>query len=183
MTERAKSQGTRWLLWASTSAGLALLAFNIALQQRNAKLVASLEKFEQSRGPQPGSVIPEIVGERPSGEPASVRFGSKTLILVLSGVCKVCSENWPAWRELVNSLPGGTPVLYADVTDTINDKYMARFMVPAAEVITRIDLSTKWRYNLRETPQTVVVAAGGKVERAWIGKLTTQDIRDVRSAF
>ena len=169
--------------WTIMTVGLALLAFNVALQRRNSKLEASLAEIEQSRGPRPGSVITEIVGERPSGEPFTVRFNAQTLVLVLSATCRICDENWPMWRELMDSLPKGTPVLFADVNDGVNQTYMTRFAMQPDKAVTKINLAAKWQYNLRETPETLVVAAGGRVERAWIGKLTAADINDVRARF
>jgi hypothetical protein len=169
--------------WAIVIAALALLAINVALQRRNSELEASLSDMEQSRGPQPGTVIPEIVGERPSGGQFTVRFGERTLVLVLSATCHICVENWPAWRQLISSLPKSTPVLFADVNDAVNERYMAKFAMSPERVVTKINLAAKWQYNLRETPETLVVAAGGKVEKTWIGKLNAADILDIRARF
>ncbi|HVO99855.1 MAG TPA: hypothetical protein VMT15_17405 [Bryobacteraceae bacterium] len=69
------------------------------------------------------------------------------------------------------------------MNDSVNDKYLAKLMIPAERVITRIDFGIRWRYDLRETPQTIVVAAGGKVEKAWKGRLSSKDIIEVKLAF
>lgn len=169
--------------WAIAVVGLALLVLNVALQRRNSQMETSLAELERSRGPQPGVVIQEIVGETPSGAPITLHFNERTLVLAMSARCKPCSENWPAWREVVSSLPSGAQVVYADVTDSVNDRYLANFAIPAGRVITRIDFGARWRYDLRETPETIVVAAGGKVEKVWKGRLSAKDIIEAKSAF
>jgi hypothetical protein len=156
---------------------LGLLGANFGLQRQNAKLTSALEEIQNQRGPQPGMVIRSIAGARLSGDAVTVNLSDPSLLLLFSTGCKICTENLPRWREVVSGAKPGTQVVYADLTDGVSENYLAKYMIPSAQVVTRIDFESKWRYDLRATPQTVILGRAGKVEKVWKGLMTPQDVK------
>lgn len=157
---------------------IVFLALNIALQYQNSRLSAALDDVRHARGPRPGGMLPQLAGQDLRGQPVVFRFSDlkgSTLLLALSARCKACSDNWPKWRSIVRRLSGRFPVVYADVADSVSDEYVNRFGAPRDRLITRIDLRTRWMHDLRDTPQTVVLGKGGRIERVWMGLLSQKD--------
>lgn len=168
---------------AILAAGIALLGVNLQLQRRNSALESALVDLRAARGPQLGTEIPEFIGTTVSGKPISVRFPSRTLVLVFSARCKPCTENWPSWTELTAGMPSGIPVVYADVTDSVSDQFIEKFSIPRDGIVTRIDLGTKWMFDLRETPETMVLGPGGRVEGVWRGTMSRTDLASAKQAL
>lgn len=162
---------------------LGLLVVNVVLQRENTHLLKTLDQTENSRGPQPGLELRSLTGTSPYGNPIVVRLSDRSLLLLFSVGCKVCTQNWPNWKDLVHRSPVGTQVTYADITDHVSERYIADHSISPQAIITRIEVAEKWRYDLRETPQTVLIGGRGVVEKVWRGLLTPQDVDAVLSAI
>jgi hypothetical protein len=117
------------------------------------------------------------MGARLSGETVTVKFTDVSLLLLFSTGCQICTENLPRWKELVQAVRPDIQVVYADATDRVSERYLVKYMIPPERVITKIDIESKWRYDLRETPQTIILGKGGKVEKVWKGKMTPEDVK------
>lgn len=80
-------------------------------------------------------------------------------------------------------MPSGIPVVYADVTDSVSDQFIEKFSIPRDGIVTRIDLGTKWMFDLRETPETMVLGPGGRVEGVWRGTMSRTDLASAKQAL
>jgi hypothetical protein len=156
---------------------LGLLGANIGLQRRYAGLVGDLEQVQNARGPHAGIELPAISGIRPTGEAVTVKFSEGSLLLLFSAGCGICAENWPRWKELIGGVKPGTQIVYGDVTNSVSENYLAKYAIPAELVLTKMSPETKWFYDLRATPQTIIFGPDGTIKKVWTGRMKSEDVK------
>lgn len=74
-------------------------------------------------------------------------------------------------------------ITYANVGPPINIAYAAQHGLTGATLLTEVDPEYQAEYNLRLTPQTILLTQNGTVERVWIGLLNEKDINQIIDSF
>ncbi len=156
------------LLWL---AGLAVLAENIILLQQNRRLL-------QAAAPQitAGTQLQMLSGVALDGrlEPVTLPpAGSRLLIITFSPGCPACQANQDGWMRLASTLEQkGVRVLWVsrDPIEITRD-YCIKHGIPLSDVLADPPYRTYVQLGLARVPNTLLVGAGGTVEKVWAGRL------------
>lgn len=166
---------------------IAVLSFNVLLVIQNRALKLCLAEPTPELIPRIGSRFPVIQGSGPRGSHLSISFANRTepsLLLVFSPDCMICQMNWPMWQLLGrDSQMQARQITYANVGPPINVAYAAQHGLTGATLLTEVDPEYQAEYNLRLTPQTILLTQSGTVERVWIGLLNEKDINQIIDSF
>ena len=167
--------------------GAALLLVNFLLVQQNKKLKVMASRPDRALEVKPGTALPPLEGFDSDEAMRIVDYGQdsrKTVLLVFSPRCKACEENMPNWKSIVNGVDQRSFQLAAVSLQSEGVKeYASRHGINQIPVLAKIDPKYRVTYNLALTPQTILVAADGKVEKVWTGVLSEEDKQDVELAL
>jgi hypothetical protein len=167
--------------------GAALVLLNVLLVQQNKKLKVLAKRPDRALEVKPGTALPPLEGFDSNGARHSIGYGQdsrKTVLLVLSPLCHACEENMPNWEAIINGLDRRSFQLAAVSLQSEGFKeYASRHGINQVPVLTKIDPKYRVTYNLALTPQTILIAADGKVEKVWTGVLREEDKKDVELAL
>lgn len=107
-------------------------------------------------------------------EPISLpSAGSKILIITFSPGCPACQANQERWMKLASTLvQQGIRVLWVsrDPSDITRD-YCLKHGIALADTLSDPPYRTYLQLGLARVPNTVLVGAGGTVEKVWAGRL------------
>lgn len=159
-----------------------LLGYNFALQKKVASLRKENQDLLSNEAPAVDSFVRRVEGRDLSNQELSIDFVSqpkRTLLLVFSPLCRFCTETWPNWHMLLRSAQGAN-VVFADTSGEADLGYFQKMGVSPPVQVIRIGMQTKVAYNLNATPTTVLLRPGGRVEGAWVGPLSDDDLDAVR---
>lgn len=156
------------LVWVSA---LAVLVENVALFRQNRRLL-------DAAAPQivAGTQLRMLSGLALDGHVEAINLptaGSKLLIVTFSPECPTCQANQEAWTKLADILrQHGMRVLWVsrDPIDTTKD-YCLTHGIPFSEILADPPYRTYVQLGLARVPNTLLVGAGGKVEKVWLGRL------------
>jgi peroxiredoxin len=167
--------------------GATLLLVNVLLVQQNKKLKVLASRADRALEVKPGTALPPLEGFDINGAKHSVDYGRdsrKTVLLVLAPRCQACEENMPNWEAIINGIDQRSFRLAAVSLQSEGVKeYASRHGINQIPVLTKIDPKYRVRYNLALTPQTILIAADGKVEKVWTGVLRGEDKHDLELAL
>jgi peroxiredoxin len=163
---------------------LLLLVTNVALIQQNRKLKAQVSQPPPSMEVPAGTHVPDFNGHDIDGKQLSVSYGQdsrKVLLFVFSPTCGFCAENWPKWSEIIPALNTAMvrPV-GVDVSSTVTRDFISQHQLSNMPVVAQADPKDIVAYQLRLTPQTILVDSQGRVERVWSGVLDDSNIADIQ---
>jgi peroxiredoxin len=156
------------LLWI---AGLGVLAENIFLFRQNRRLNETLAPQISA-----GTQLQMLAGLALDGrlEPVALpAAGSKLLIITFSPGCPACQANQGGWMKLASMLERrGVRVLWVsrDPIEITSD-YCMKHGIPLSDTLADPPYRTFNQLGLARVPNTVLVAAEGKVEKVWAGRL------------
>jgi len=156
------------LLWL---AGLGVLAENIFLFQQNRRLNEALAPQISA-----GTQLQMLAGIAFDGRLESVSLpaaGSKLLIITFSPGCPACQANQDGWMRLASTLEQkGVRVLWVsrDPMEITRD-YCVKHGIPLSDTLADPPYRTFTQLGLARVPNTVLVGAGGRVEKVWAGRL------------
>jgi hypothetical protein len=111
-----------------------------------------------------------ISAKDPSGASAQIEFSGPvpTIVYVFSPQCGWCERNWPGVRALAEQVRGPYRVVALSLA--------SRGLAAQSEglglsfpVYSDPSPESQSAYRMGATPQTLVVSAGGRVERVWVG--------------
>jgi peroxiredoxin len=160
---------------------LALLICSVGL---NVLLSRRLVAFMQPEDSSPliGSVAPAIAARTLRGQAVDVRFDGRPMILYyFSPNCGWCERNWTNVKALVAAV--GDRYRFVGLSSVPDvSAYVARHEIPF-EVYSGLTLESARMYHFGGTPQTVVVAADGRIAHAWSGAYRNQLQREVERAL
>ncbi len=159
---------TEVLLWI---VALAMLVQNVALLRENRRLM-------EAAAPQitPGVQLRMLAGLTLDGEVQAVDLHtatSKLLVITFSPGCPACQANQERWTKLANTLKqSGVRVLWVSRDPVeITREYCLKHGIPLADVIADPPFRTYVQLGLARVPNTVLVRAGGVVEKVWAGRM------------
>jgi peroxiredoxin len=156
------------LLWL---AGLGVLAENIFLFQQNRRLNEALAPQISA-----GAQLQMLAGISFDGHLQPVTFpaaGSKLLIITFSPGCPACQANQDGWMKLASALEQkGVRVLWVsrDPIEITRD-YCVNHGIPLSDSLADPPHRTFAQLGLARVPNTILVGAGGIVEKVWAGRL------------
>ncbi len=154
------------LLWL---AGLGVLAENIILFRQNRGLVEALAPQIAA-----GTRLQMLAGLGLDGRLEAVTLpqaGSKLLIITFSPGCPACQANQDGWMRLASTLEQeGIRVLWVsrDPIEITRD-YCTKHGIPLSDTLADPPYRTYVRLGLARVPNTLLVGAGGTVEKVWAG--------------
>ncbi len=160
------------LLWL---AALAVLAENVVLLRQNRHLREALAPQIAA-----GTHLQMLSGLSLDGRQEPVDLpaaGSKLLIITFSPGCPACQANQDGWMRLATTLePKGMRVLWVsrDPIEITRD-YCAKHGIPLSDTLADPPYRTYAQLGLARVPNTVLVGAGGTVEKVWAGRLDQPD--------
>jgi peroxiredoxin len=162
---------------------IVLLAANIALIRQNRQLRAQLVQPPASFEAAPGAQVPDLAGHDLDGKPISIAYGQdqrKVLIFVFSPTCGFCAENWPKWWQIFPALDRtAVRPVSVDVSSSVTREFIAQHQLTDMPVVAQADPKALVRYQFRLTPQTILVDAGGRVEKVWSGVLDASNVAEI----
>ena len=156
------------LLWL---AGLGVLAENVFLFRLNRHLSEALAPQITA-----GTQLRMLAGVALDGrlEPVILPSAeSKLLIITFSPGCPACQANQEGWMRLASTLEQkGVRVLWVsrDPIEITRD-YCAKHGIRLSDTLADPPYRTFAQLGLARVPNTLLVGAGGRVEKVWAGRL------------
>lgn len=164
-----------------------VVAANLLLLRENRELRSVLLRARRSLEPPLGVRLPALKGISVEGKPITLEYGggeSGTAIFVLSPRCPLSESSWPDWRILRQDLgSAGFRVAFVDLSGSISQDYVNLHGILDATVIRTLDPRARLDYNLRSTPQLILVGPDGRASRVWTGRLDQKALRDCRRSL
>lgn len=162
----------------------ALVTSNWALIMRNRELRLEMSGLRRAyTEPPPGSRLPPVTGLDLGGARTTIGFGmgeKGTIFLVVSKTCPYCKVNWPMWRSLMGfDWFAAYRVVFLDLSDEVDVSYFAEQGISKPMVVKNLDPAVRLGYNLRVTPQTILVGPDGRTRGVWSGVLSTDHLKQI----
>jgi peroxiredoxin len=106
------------------------------------------------------------------------------LFYIFSTSCPFCEKNIDAWSTLMEfGRQHGVDVVGLSMHDMEKTReYFTSRMVPY-QVFSVNDTSFAKRYKIFAVPQTLLINGDGRVERCWFGKLSREQVDEIRSVI
>lgn len=160
----------------------ALLGLNVALVVQNRSLKASAGG-SRSITLAAGKVLPPLTGKDTQGRDLTFDYGKdprKTLLLVFSPRCGYCTDNMPNWRAAAQNVDANAfRVVAVSTLPEGAGEYVSKHGLTGVPVVAEPDPKNRVAYEMNLTPQTVLLDAGGRVERVWTGLLQGEERAEV----
>jgi hypothetical protein len=152
---------------------------NLFLKAKLKEARTEYQQIQAASSPASGTTLKWIAGNDLNGRPLKLELvasDKKTLILVVARNCRYCEENWPFWRDVVNSKRAH--VVFCDVGDDLDLEYFQQrgTQVPPSGVI-RIAPQLAWLNKISATPTTLLLDREGRVEAVWVGVLNPEKVQ------
>lgn len=172
-----------WLIVALVTLSISLAGLNYWLvaetRSLRSQLVAAMNLSALKLVLQPGTRVPPLTGFDLEGNRIEYTYGAptrKTLMFVFSPDCPACTEVWPRWRQLMQSLDDrGFRLVALDKSGTVGADYVQHHRFESVPLIARPDAKTVIGYNLNVTPQLILVDTDGVAIGAWSGQQLSRD--------
>jgi peroxiredoxin len=152
-------------------AALGVLAENVVLFRQN-------QRLNEALAPQiaAGMQLQMLSGLALDGrlQPVSLpTTGSKLLIIAFSPGCPACQANLEGWMKLATTLEQkGVRVLWMSRDPIeITTGCCVKHGIPLSDTLADPSYRTYVQLGLARVPNTVLVGAGGTVEKVWAGRL------------
>ncbi|HXH05767.1 MAG TPA: hypothetical protein VNI83_04165 [Vicinamibacterales bacterium] len=157
-----------------------LLSYRIGLIRDEAASV--LRRHQSSLQPLAGASVPSLRGYSLSGDPIALDHdGSRhTLLLIVALGCRACDDVWREWWQLVsearhNGLRVAVVNLSLDRPWREHKALLGKYEAPGVVVFGSVEPESQIAYNLRLTPQLVLISPEGRIEKVHSGSLRTID--------
>ncbi len=164
---------------------LVVMALNIALVIQNRTLKRQMGSGIPSQLPPVGLTLPPVEGTAPGGLRTTMPYekgGKKTVLFVFSPSCHVCTQNWANWTSVANLAdPHSTRLVYLNILQGGSDESFRQYAMNS--VLIEADPKTIEAYNLRYTPETILINPEGRILRAWIGFLDQRALAEIGSVL
>ena len=105
--------------------------------------------------------------------------GGKTLFFVLSPSCGTCERTIPTWNRIARQSKAPVRIFGLVVGSYQGEKRLVEEDRLEFPVLRFTEKETLQQYKISKVPQTILVAPGGKVEKAIVGKLTDEQVDDL----
>lgn len=153
-----------------------LLIVNVIVLKQNWDLKAFIK--ERSRRPPDlhiGAVLPPLTGTDTNDEEITISYGQgqpKTILLSFAPNCDGCDANMPNWQALLGGVDRTSFRVFAvALLPEGVEEYAKKHNLTSIPVINNVARESRIAYNLRITPQTILIDPEGRVEKIWTGAL------------
>lgn len=165
-----------------------ILIISIVVLAQNILVVKSNRSLQQSLNSANAPIIPteRVLRDISAGSsdgrlqniPLPSRETEKLLIITFSPGCPICQAAQPEWTQLSKELKGRPEwrVLWISrdpIKNTI--AYCKDHQIPLEETFADPTYRTYMQLALKVVPNTIVVGAGGRVEKVWAGRMDTKE--------
>ena len=132
----------------------------------------------------PGTYMTHIEALTPDGTVGHISPGGfrPTILYVFSPRCQWCTQNQANIRTLAKKVADRYRVVGLSLTDRGLREYLRRSPLPF-DVYTNPSADAVAAYKLQSAPQTLVVAANGRLERVWRGAYAGEQRAEVEEYF
>jgi Redoxin len=164
---------------------IASVGINVLLAQKVRQLRNAILVLKSEGQLDVGSLVPAIKAKDVEGNPVTVSYsegGLPTVVYVLSPQCGWCARN----VENIKALAQGARGKYRFVALSLSDDKLKENVLNhdlGFPVYSGLSGDARAAYKLGGTPQTIVVSAGGRVQKSWTGAYTEQLQREVEDYF
>jgi hypothetical protein len=135
-------------------------------------------------GIQAGDDLPAFPGLSLDGSATAVTFGRPTLLYLFSPLCEWCQKEYANLVAISQAASPRFDVVGVARTERSLKEYLVDHPFPGRVVIAARDtMPEAIQRDFGLTPQLVVVAAGGEVQRAWSGALFGATVQEVELFF
>jgi peroxiredoxin len=160
---------------------VAVLTQNLLLLKDNRALRQAVNRPDQDMAIPVGRPVRDISGSTMEGKLRTISIpeqpGEKLLIITFSPGCPFCLASLASWRQLSKELTKRQEwhvVWVSRDTLSVTKQYCTEQELPVDQTIADPTYRTYAQLALKAVPNTVVVGAGGHVEKVWNGSLDTQ---------
>ena len=168
------------LLWC---AAIAVLVQNLILSRQNARLKAGLLPDEISTGRH----LVNLGGSALDGTFQSIDLppdrAAPLVIVTFSPGCRFCQATEPTWAELSREVKQRGERMIWVSRDQIEPtrEYCEKMQIPLSDVLADPPHRTFSQLSLEAVPNTIIVGAGGAVEKVWSGSLDAGTLPTIRA--
>jgi hypothetical protein len=164
--------------------GLLLAVSNYLVVGENKHLRNELVSYKKSRHTTEGIRLPPLIGTDPSGRTVTIGYDGEpqdTLMLVFSPTCGYCKKTWPAWVDLVRGAKGKR-VAYVNIGGPLSNQFTQEHGIAGGLVVAKTSAESVLKYDLQETPITLLISPDGHSKRVWAGVLDSSILAEVKTA-
>ncbi|MGH9471882.1 MAG: hypothetical protein ACRD13_09035 [Terriglobales bacterium] len=162
----------------------ATLVIDLALYRQNGRLKARVASGGSLRPPV-GAMMPPLRGLDTAGKPLSVSFGvdkRQTILFVFAADCEVCSRTWPMWRSWLRRIDRRAfRPIFASMGARIGAAVPTINGTAGYQEFAELDPSVVASYNLRLTPEVLILSPSGRLESAWLGEIEGRQLAEIQS--
>jgi len=170
------------VVFVSVAVAIIILGLNAALVFQNQALKEKLAKPAPSLLPPVGNLSPPLEGLDSTGSRIVISYNtpkSKTLLFIFSPGCELCSENWPNWTTISHlAETTSARITYVNPVGPVPPDYLSRRGV-FTNFVAQVDPKSLVSYNLRYTPETLLLDGSGKIMNVWAGVLDAADLKEI----
>jgi AhpC/TSA family len=131
-----------------------------------------------------GGAVPALEAPRWGGGRIHAKFNERpTIIYVFSPRCVWCERNLDNARSLVRHTKAGWDFIGVTLDKTGLDAYLNERHLEGWRVAVDVDQATQRAFHFGNTPQTIVVAPGGRVTNVWTGAFVGDVAKEVEATF
>jgi peroxiredoxin len=165
--------------------GLILIAANVALFIQNLNLKARTTDSAIPLAVKIGSVVPALSGFDIYGKEFTLEYANdsrKAILFIFSPDCGFCTKNMPNWKKIIDRVDRRSYHLVAVSIKSESSgvkEYVDQQGLSGLTILTEVNLKNKLSYEMRATPQTLVIDHGGRVEKVWTGVIEAEEWQDV----
>lgn len=160
---------------------LAVLVQNLLLIKDNRALRQAATRPDSDMAIPVGRLIHDLSGSTMDGKLRTISIpekpGEKLLIVTFSPGCSFCRASLASWLRLSRELaqkPEWHVLWISRDPLQVTRQYCTEQELPADETIADPTYRTYVQLALKAVPNTIVIGAGGHVEKVWTGALDTQ---------
>lgn len=84
---------------------------------------------------------------------------------------------WEALR------PTKVDKIFANIGPQLSNLFIMQHRLSNAVLLDEVDPKYLVKYNLQLTPETILIGRNGRIERMWVGLLSSQDLRQIESSL
>ncbi|HEV8539078.1 MAG TPA: TlpA disulfide reductase family protein [Bacteroidota bacterium] len=167
-------------------AGLTVEVVFLSIQNRQLKnVLKSRTMISQVESLKAGEKVEPLKIQTLEGETTVLSYNDpakKYLLCVFSTTCPHCEKILPAWQTLAeknndNCFVIGISIHNVDETR----KYVTAKKVGFYSVSASSDTSFNRKYKISGVPETILLDGNGKVQKAWVGELTSEQTIEIQA--
>jgi peroxiredoxin len=160
---------------------LAVLTQNLLLLKDNRALRQAATRPDPDMAVPVGRLVRDLSGSTMDGKLRTISIpeqpGEKLLIVTFSPGCSFCRASLASWLRLSKELaqkPEWHVLWVSRDPLQVTRQYCTEQELPADQTIADPTYRTYVQLALKAVPNTIIIGAGGRVEKVWTGPLDTQ---------